>query len=178
MSIRRPDWAESSTLMRNYYDQVWGYPVHDERFLFEMLILEMFQAGLSWEIIWRRRAAFERAFDYFEIDRVAQYGDQAINRLMTDEGIIRNRRKIVATINNAQVIRKMQVQGQSFNDYVWRFVDHHPQRLILNPGESLPTQTVLSRKMAQQMKRDGFKFVGPTIIYSYLTAVGMINARL
>lgn len=178
MKKQRPDWAQTSELMRNYYDQVWGYPVHDDQFLFEMLTLEIFQAGLSWKIIWRRRAAFERAFDHFAIERVAQYTDQDVTRLMADEGIIRNRLKILATINNAQLVRKLQAQGQSLDDYIWSFVDHQAQRLVLKSGETLPAQTDLSRKVARQMKRDGFKFVGPTIIYSYLTAVGLVNARL
>ncbi|MDM8334108.1 DNA-3-methyladenine glycosylase I [Limosilactobacillus panis] len=178
MAKQRPTWAESSDLMRNYYDQLWGYPIHDDRLLFEMLTLELFQAGLSWEIIWRRRAAFEQAFDHFVVRQVASYGETDWVRLMTDAGIIRNRRKIAATINNAQVIKGMQDRGQRFADYLWAFVDHHPQRLRRAADEPMPAQTDLSRRIARQMKRDGFKFVGPTIVYSYITAVGLVNARL
>lgn len=175
---QRPDWAESSDLMQDYYDNLWGFPVHDEQFLFEMLSLELFQAGLSWEIIWKRRAGFERAFDHFEITKVAAYDQSDVERLITDKGIIRNKQKIHAVINNARVVKQMAAAGQSLDDYLWSFVDHQPQRLKLAPGEPLPAQTALSQKMAKQMKKDGFKFVGPTIVYSYITAIGMVNARL
>lgn len=175
---QRPDWAESSDLMQDYYDNLWGFPVHDEQFLFEMLSLELFQAGLSWEIIWKRRAGFERAFDHFEITKVAAYDQSDVERLIADKGIIRNKQKIHAVINNARVVKQMAAAGQSLDDYLWSFVDHQPQRLELAPGEPLPAQTALSQKMAKQMKKDGFKFVGPTIVYSYITAIGMVNARL
>lgn len=178
MMALRPEWAESSELMQDYYDDLWGFPVHDERFLFEMLSLELFQAGLSWEIIWKRRAGFESAFDHFEITKVADYDQADVERLIADKRIIRNKQKIHAVINNARVIQKMAAAGQSFDDYHWNFVDHQAQRLKLAPGEPLPAQTVLSQKIAKQMKKDGFKFVGPTIIYSYITAVGLVNARL
>lgn len=178
MATIRPNWAESSTLMQDYYDHLWGFPVHDDRFLFEMLSLELFQAGLSWEIIWKRRSAFEKVFDHFNIDRVAAYNEDDVERLMKDKGIIRNRLKINAVINNARVIKRILADGQSFDDYVWSFVDHHEQRLRLKPGETLPAQTELSREISKKMKKDGFKFVGPTIVYSYLTAVGLVDARL
>lgn len=178
MAEQRPEWAESSPLMRDYYDQLWGFPVHDDRFLFEMLCLESFQAGLSWEIVWKRRAAFENAFDNFVISKVAVYGDLDEARLLTDKGIIRNKQKIKAAINNARVIERLAAAGQSFDNYVWSFVNHHPKRLQLAPGESLPAQTDLSRAMSKQLKKDGFRFVGPTIIYSYMTAVGLVNARV
>lgn len=177
MATIRPDWAESSALMKDYYDHLWGFSVHDDRFLFEMLSLELFQAGLSWEIIWKRRNAFERAFDHFDIDQVAAYSQKDVERLMADEGIIRNQLKIKAVINNARVVKQLAAGGQSFDDYVWSFVDHQVQRYELKPGEALPAQTILSREISRKMKKDGFKFVGPTIIYSYLTAVGLVNAR-
>lgn len=177
MDISRPDWAQQSFAMQDYYDHYWGLPVHDDRQLFEMLSLELFQAGLSWKTIWERKAAFEKAFADFDIQRVARFDSTDVERLCQDQTIIRNRRKITAVIENARVIRQLQERGQSFSDYVWRFVDYHPQRLILNPGEALPAQTTLSETMAKQFKRDGFKFVGPTIMYSFMTAVGLVNAR-
>lgn len=178
MKNNRPDWANSSMAMQDYYDHYWGFPVHDDRLLFEMLSLEAFQAGLSWTTIWQRRRDFERAFNDFQIKSVAAFGEQDVARLLGDERIIRNQRKINAAINNARIILTLNTAGQSFNDYVWRFVDYAPQRLILNSGEELPVQTALSRQMARQMKKDGFNFVGPTIIYSFMTAVGLVNARL
>ena len=178
MEIKRPTWANTSSAMQDYYDHYWGLPVHDERFLFEMLSLELFQAGLTWSTIWKRRPAFEKAFSDFVVEKVAAFSSGDVDRLLADKRIIRNRRKIMATINNAQVIYKMQQAGQEFDDYIWSFVDHHPQRLILKPGEPLAPWTAASKKMAAQMKKDGFKFMGPTIVYSFMTAVGLVNARL
>lgn len=177
METKRPEWAESSLLMQDYYDHYWGFPVHDERMLFETLCLESFQAGLSWETIWKRRLAFQRAFANFIPAKVVTFNDQDIDRLCQDKSIIRNRRKIMAVINNAQVICRMHQAGQSFDRYVWQFVDNHPQRLILKAGENLPTQTPASQAMSKQFKKDGFKFVGPTTMYSFMTAVGLVNAR-
>ncbi|WP_267202034.1 DNA-3-methyladenine glycosylase I [Limosilactobacillus kribbianus] len=178
MAEKRPAWAQSSLAMQDYYDHYWGLPVHDDRFLFEMLSLELFQAGLSWKTIWLRRLAFEKAFADFQIDQVAQFTAVDAQRLQEDQAIIRNRRKIAAVINNARVVKQLQEAGQDFDSYVWQFVDGQSQRLILAPDESLPAQTDLSKRMAKQMKKDGFKFVGPTTVYSFMTAVGLVNARL
>lgn len=178
MTIKRPAWANHSPEMKEYYDQFWGFPVHNDRFLFEMLSLELFQAGLSWQTIWRRRAAFEKAFANFEVATVADFTAREVDRLCEDKSIIRNRRKIEAVVNNAQVIVRMQEAGKAFNAYIWAFVDNQPQRLKLSPGETLPAQTDLSQKISRQLKKDGFKFVGPTIVYSFMTAVGLVNARL
>lgn len=178
MESKRPAWANSSILMQDYYDHYWGLPVHDDQFLFEMLSLELFQAGLSWQTIWRRRPAFEAAFADFEIATVARFNKNDIDRLCQDKTIIRNRRKIMAVINNAQVIERLQASGHSFDQYVWSFVDGRPQRLVLAPDEVLPAKTVASEQLAKQLKAAGFKFVGPTIVYSFMTAVGLVNARL
>lgn len=163
--------------MQDYYDHYWGFPVHDDRQLFEMLSLELFQAGLTWRTIWDRRAAFERAFANFNVDRVAAFTAADIERLCQDPRIIRNQRKISAVVANARVIQGLYQNGQTFDDYVWRFVDGYPQRLIVQATEPLPAQTAQSRAIAKQFKRDGFKFVGPTIMYSFMTAVGLVNAR-
>ncbi|MFQ9706548.1 MAG: DNA-3-methyladenine glycosylase I [Limosilactobacillus pontis] len=175
--VRRPAWAEQTPAMRDYYDHYWGLPVHDDRQLFEMLSLELFQAGLTWRTIWDRRQSFEHAFANFDVDRVAAFTAADIDRLCQDKTIIRNRRKISAVVVNARVIQGLHRAGQSFDDYVWRFVGYRPQRLILTPTELLPAQTAQSRAMAKQFKADGFKFVGPTIMYSFMTAVGLVNAR-
>lgn len=177
MTIQRPSWANTTPEMQDYYDHYWGFPVHDDHQLFEMLSLELFQAGLSWQTIWQRRAAFQRAFANFEINKVAAFTANDIERLYNDQTIIRNRLKIMAVINNARVIQHLQQAGQSFDEYLWHFVAGKPQRLIISSEEDLPTQTSLSRQIAHQMKADGFKFVGPTIIYSLMTAVGLVNAR-
>lgn len=176
--IKRPAWANSSVEMQEYYDYYWGIPVHDDQQLFEMLSLELFQAGLSWQIIWKRRTAFEQAFSNFAIEEVANFSEVKVKQLCEDASIIRNRRKIEAVVNNAQVVQQLNQAGQSFTDYIWHFVDNHPQRLIIGPNNELPSQTPASVAMAKQMRKDGFKFVGPTIIYSFMTAVGMVNARL
>lgn len=174
----RPAWAEKTKVMQEYYDHYWGLPVHDDRQLFEMLSLELFQAGLTWQTIWQRRSAFLTAFANFDIDTVAAFSEHDINRLCQDQRIIRNRRKIMAVINNAQVILQIRQAGETFDEYIWQFVDHQPQRLQLKPTDLLPAQTAESQAMAKQLKKDGFKFVGPTIVYSFMTAVGLVNARL
>ncbi|MGN1279325.1 MAG: DNA-3-methyladenine glycosylase I [Limosilactobacillus sp.] len=176
-TVKRPAWAEQTPAMQEYYDHYWGRPVHDERQLFAMLSLELFQAGLTWRTIWERRLAFNRAFADFDVDRIAAFTAADVERLCQDKAIIRNRRKIEAVINNAQVVQQMHRAGQSFDDYVWQFVDYQPQRLLLKAGEVLPAQTAASRAMARRFKKDGFKFVGPTIMYSFMTAVGLVNAR-
>lgn len=173
---KRPTWAESSDLMRDYYDHVWGLPDHDERHLFKMLTLELFQAGLSWSTIWQRQGNFDAAFAHFDTAKVAQFDQTDFQRLMADSGIIRNRRKIMATINNARVIEELHANGQHFSDYVWSFVNNQPQRIHLH-GQPLPAQTASSKQMSKQMKQDGFQFVGPTTVYSFMTAVGLVNAR-
>lgn len=177
MKQERPDWARQSVTMQDYYDHYWGLPLHDDQQLFMMLSLELFQAGLSWRTIWERRPAFKEAFADFDIQRVAAFDAADVDRLCQDQAIIRNRRKIVAVIDNAKVIQRMQADGHSFDDYVWRFVDYHPQRLVPQQNTPLPAQTALSRVMAKRFKRDGFKFVGPTIMFSFMTAVGLVNAR-
>lgn len=176
MTSKRPLWAESSELMRTYYDTKWGFPEHDDRELFKMLTLELFQAGLSWSTIWKREKDFERAFADFDAAKVALFDQNDFKRLMNDTTIIRNRRKIMATINNAKIIQELLANGETFNNYVWSFVNYQPQRLRLN-GKQLPAQTSESQKISRKMKADGFQFVGPTIVYSFMTAIGMVNAR-
>lgn len=178
MTLKRPQWANATPEMQDYYDHYWGFPVHDDQQLFAMLSLELFQAGLTWQTIWRRREAFNQAFNNFKIEKVASFTDEDINRLCEDAIIIRNRRKILAVINNAQVILKLRKTGRTFDDYMWHFVDDQPQDLELTTDIKLAPKTPASEEIAKQMRKDGFKFVGPTIICSFMTAVGMVNARL
>ncbi|ANU51637.1 DNA-3-methyladenine glycosylase I [Limosilactobacillus reuteri] len=178
MTLKRPQWANATPEMQDYYDHYWGFPVHDDQQLFAMLSLELFQAGLTWQTIWRRREAFNQAFNNFKVEKVASFTDEDINRLCEDATIIRNRRKILAVINNAQVILKLRKTGRTFDDYMWNFVDDQPQDLGLTTDIKLAPKTPASEEIAKQMRKDGFKFVGPTIIYSFMTAVGMVNARL
>lgn len=172
--MKRPAWAQKTPAMQEYYDYDWGFPVHDDRRLFQMLSMEIFQAGLSGETIWKRHLAF----DNFEIAVVANYDLDDINRLTQDQSIIRNRQKNEVTVNNAQVIRRLQQAQISFGDYIWSFVDHSAPRLVIEADEQMLAQTTDSQKITRQMEKDSFKLVGPTIIYSFMTAVGLVNARL
>lgn len=177
-AIRRPDWATSNSLMQEYYDNQWGIELHDERSLFEMLCLETYQAGLSWQTVLNKKLAFEDAFHHYAIDQVAQMTREEIDTQLNNEKIIRNRLKLNATVNNARAIIRLHEVGQTFDEYIWQFVNNQPQRLIIQHDADLPTQTSLSVQVSKQMKKDGFKFVGPVTIYSYLLAVGVVNARL
>lgn len=173
--ITRPEWAESSPEMQKYYDEQWGIETHDDRQLFEMLCLETYQAGLSWQTVLRKQQAFEAAFFNYDINQVAKMTDTQLEKLLQNPAIIRNRRKLAATINNAQVIQQLPT---SFDEYIWQFVDGKPQRLLVKSAEELPAQTRLSIKVSKQMKKDGFQFVGPVTVYSYLLAIGIVNARV
>jgi DNA-3-methyladenine glycosylase I len=161
--------------MRAYHDEEWGVPLHDSRALWEMLMLEGFQAGLSWSIILRKREAFRKAFKGFDPKKVAKFGEKDIARLMQDEGIVRARAKIVATIEGARIFLEMQrdgkKSGEDFSAWVWGFVRGKP---LQNSGP-VPAQTALSEKISKELKRRGFKFVGPVIVYAWMQAIGMVN---
>ena len=166
----RCQWAESNDLMRAYHDTEWGVPQHDPRMLWEMLMLEGFQAGLSWQIILNKREGFRAAFAGFDPAKVAAYDDSDIERLMADPGIVRARAKIVATIRGAQIYLEM--GPQAFHDYCWSFTDGAP---IVNDGTQWIATSPLSEHISKDMKARGFKFVGPTIVYAWLQAVGIVN---
>ena len=157
--------------MRAYHDEEWGVPQHDSRALWEMLMLEGFQAGLSWSIILRKREAFRRAFKQFDPKKVARFGEKDIARLMQDEGIVRARAKIVATIEGAKIYLAMQKSGEDFAAWVWGFTGGTP---ILNSGP-LPAKSELSEKISKELKLRGFKFVGPVIVYAWMQAVGLVD---
>jgi DNA-3-methyladenine glycosylase I len=170
--IRRCAWAESDALMRAYHDEEWGVPQHDSRMLWEMLMLEGFQAGLAWIIILRKRDAFRKAFAKFDPEKVARFGKRDITRLMGDAGIVRARAKIEATIRGAQLYCEMADAGESFDDFCWSFTKG---KVIKSDGRHLLATTPLSEHISKEMKRRGFKFVGPTIVYAWMQAVGIVN---
>jgi len=164
-------WAESDPLMREYHDTEWGVPVRDSRALWELLMLEGFQAGLSWITVLRKRDAFRKAFKGFDPVKVARFKEADIARLLQDPGIIRSRAKIEATVNAARIYLEMQESGEDFGSFLWGIVGGKP---IQNVGP-LPAQTPLSVEMSMQIKQRGFKFVGPVIVYAFMQAAGMVN---
>ena len=169
MSENRCTWAGSDEVYVRYHDEEWGVPTHDDRELFEMLVLESFQAGLSWITILKKRENFRRAFDDFDVRKVASYDDAKVEELRMNEGIIRHKGKINAAVNNAQVFIKIQDEFGSFDEYIWRFTDGE-----IIKAEFL-TESELSRHISKDLKKRGMKFVGPTIIYSYLESIGVID---
>jgi len=169
---RRCAWAEGDPLMRAYHDEEWGVPQRDSRMLWEMLMLEGFQAGLAWIIVLRKREAFRKAFAGFDPKKVARFSEAKIEHLMADAGIIRARAKIEATIRGAQIFREMEDRGESFGDFCWSFTDG---KVVKGDGRSAIATSPLSEQISKEMKRRGFKFVGPTIVYAWMQAVGIVN---
>lgn len=166
---RRCTWAEGDPLMQAYHDAEWGVPVRDARLLWETLMLEGFQAGLSWQVILRKREAFRAAFAQFDPDRVAAFGPADVERLVADAGIVRSRAKIAATIAGARIYLDMRGRGEDFADFCWSFTDG---RTLRGSGE---TETPLSATISKELKRRGFKFVGPTIVHAWMQAVGIVD---
>ena len=174
----RCEWANSSKEMQAYHDNEWGKISHDENYFFEMLILEGAQAGLSWATIIKRRKNYQQAYENFDVDKVAAFDQIKKDDLLKDSGIIRNHLKIDSSINNAKLIVAMHQKGEKFSDYIWNFVDNQPIINHYSDMSEVPAQTPLSQKISRDLKKRGFKFVGPTIIYSFLQAVGVINDHL
>jgi DNA-3-methyladenine glycosylase I len=175
--MNRCPWAKTDLNIR-YHDAEWGVPIHDDRLLFEFLILEGAQAGLSWETILKKRDNYRAAFDQFDPARIAKYGDKKRQSLLADAGIVRNRLKIDAAIQNAQAFLALQKEGLTFNDYIWSFVDHEPKQNAWQSIQDLPAKTPESDAMCKDLKKRGFKFVGSTICYAFMQAVGMVNDHL
>jgi DNA-3-methyladenine glycosylase I len=175
---RRCDWAESSDAMRAYHDGEWGRPSHDDRYLFEMLLLEGAQAGLSWATILGKREAYRRALDGFDPERIARYGPGKLAGLLADPGIVRNRLKIAGTVTNARAFLAAQQEHGSFARYLWAWVDGTPLDSRPRRLADLPARTELSDWIGKDLKRRGFTFVGSTITYSFLQAVGVVNDHL
>lgn len=169
---RRCGWAVSDPLMRAHHDVEWGVPQHDPRMLWEMLMLEGFQAGLAWIIILRKRDAFRKAFAQFDPHIVARFDENDVARLMADPGIVRAQAKIRATIRGAQIYCEMADRGESFADFCWSFPDG---QVIENPGREWIASSPLSETISKEMKKRGFKFVGPTIVYAWMQALGIVN---
>lgn len=170
-TLERCSWAESDALMREYHDTEWGVPQHDSRALWEMLMLEGFQAGLSWSVILRKREAFRQAFAGFNPAAVAAFTEADTERLLADPGIVRARAKIEATVAGAEIYLAMQAAGEDFSAWLWNMAGHAPPR-----GDGpLLTQSAHSEAMSLALKKRGFKFVGPVIVYAFMQAVGMVN---
>ena len=175
MEVVRCAWCEKDDLYRNYHDQEWGKPIYDDETIFEFLILESFQAGLSWYTILSKRENFRAAFDQFDYQKIAQYSEEKVEELIQNTGIIRNRLKILATINNAQKFMEVQKEFGSFSKYIWGFVNHEP---IVNRPKTLkevPATTEISDALAKDLKKRGFKFMGSTVVYAHMQATGMVN---
>ena len=175
--MKRCDWAGNGKgdLMTHYHDEEWGVPVHDDRLLFEFLILEGAQAGLSWRTILQRRAGYRRAFAGFDPETVAWFDPARAEQLLTDPGIIRNRRKVEAAVANAQAFLQVQGEFGSFDAYIWRFVGGQPRQNAWVSVADVPAETPESVAMSRDLQRRGFRFVGPTICYAFMQAVGMVN---
>lgn len=178
MEITRCNWSLNDTLMVHYHDTEWGVPVRDDNRWFEFIVLDTFQAGLSWKTILHRREGFRDAFDNFDYNKIASYGPHDIERLKVNSSIIRNRLKIEATITNAQAFIKIQKEFGSFNNYIWKFTQN---KVVVNhwqlPGE-VPARTELSDTISKDLKKRGFKFVGSVIVYAFLQAAGIVNDHL
>ena len=172
--MTRCEWARTD-LAIEYHDEEWGVPIHDDRMLFEFLILEGAQAGLSWETILKKRQNYRAAFDGFDARAIARYGQRKIDRLLADPGIVRNRAKVAAAIQNARAFLAVQQEFGSFDSYIWGFVDGRPIKNAWRSLEQLPAQTGESQAMSKGLLKRGFKFVGPTICYAFMQAVGMVN---
>lgn len=176
--LPRCKWPGSDPLYIEYHDHEWGVPLKDSRALFEMLQLEGAQAGLSWITILRKRENYRRAFDGFDPAKIARYTPARIEKLMSDEGIVRNRLKIEGVVASAKAYLALEKEGHAFSDFIWGFVDGKPIINRLKPGGPLPAETEISRAMSKALKKRGFKFVGPTIVYAFMQAVGMVNDHL
>jgi DNA-3-methyladenine glycosylase I len=174
-SVNRCPWTGEDPLYIEYHDTEWGLPLHDDLRLFEMLILEGAQAGLSWITILRKREAYRAAFDGFDPAAVARYDEAKIAELLDNPGIVRNQLKIRAAVTNAQAYLAIQGEFGSFDKYIWGFVDGQPLINQWRAGDSLPAETPLSQAISQDLKARGFKFVGPTIMYAHMQATGMVN---
>ena len=171
-------WTGDDTLMIEYHDREWGVPVHDDRTLFEFLLLEGAQAGLSWTTILRKRENYRAAFDGFDFEKVSRYGDDDVTRLLADAGIVRNRQKVASAIQNAKSFLAIREEFGSFDAYQWRFVDGTPVVNSWTSLDDIPAVSPASEAFSKDLRSRGFKFAGPTIMYAHMQAVGMVNDHL
>ena len=174
----RCSWVGTDKLYIKYHDEEWGVPVYDDSTLFEFLILETFQAGLSWITILKKRENFRKAFDNFDFKKIAKYSNQQYECLLQNKGIIRNKLKIKATITNAQAFIKVQEEFGSFSKYYWAFVDEKPIQNSFEMESEIPSNSDLSDRISKDLKKRGFKFIGSTVIYAYMQATGMVNDHI
>ncbi|MCK5829129.1 MAG: DNA-3-methyladenine glycosylase I [Methylococcales bacterium] len=173
--MKKCQWAVSSKLEEKYHDLEWGVPIHDDRLLFEFLILEGAQAGLSWSTILNKREGYRKAFDNFDAQLIAQYDEEKIQQLLNNPEIVRNKLKVNAAINNAQVFLAIQKEYGSFDRYIWQFVGRKSIQNRWQQLSQIPAITLESEKMSKNLKKEGFKFIGETICYAFMQAVGMVN---
>ncbi len=171
----RCQWSLGDELYKRYHDEEWGVPLHDDRMLFEFLVLEGAQAGLSWITVLKKRPAYRAAFDGFDYARVAQYDAGKVSSLLEKSGIIRNELKVRSAIRNARAFIRVREEFGTFNDYIWGFVDGRPVQNAWTDLSRVPAQTPLSKKISMDLRRRGFNFVGPTIVYAHMQATGMVN---
>ena len=177
--LRRCDWCLKDDIYKHYHDTVWGVPEHDDQRLFAKLILDGAQAGLSWYTILIRTESYAKAFDHWDAEKIARYGPKDVERLMNDPGIIRNRAKVTSAITNAQAyLRIMEGDKGSFNDFLWRHVDHEPVVNHWTELKQVPASTPISDALSKDLKKAGFSFVGTTIVYAFMQAVGMVDDHL
>jgi DNA-3-methyladenine glycosylase I len=175
MIKKRCGWCSTDPIYIEYHDKEWGRPLHDDRALFEFLILEGAQAGLSWLTVLKKRDNYRQAFDNFDAARIARYNDKKVKQLLSDEGIIRNRLKIASAILNAKAFLAVRKEFGTFDKYIWQFVDGKPQKNSFPHYKKLPAKTPQSDAMSRDLKKRGFNFVGSTICYAFMQAVGMVN---
>ena len=175
---KRCPWCEGDALYEQYHDKEWGVPIFDDLKLFEFLTLETFQAGLSWITILRKREHFRKAFDQFDYEKVACYGDEKINALLNNQSIIRNKQKIKAAVNNAQRFIGIRQEHGTFSQYIWDFVGGKPLQNSFKTLEEIPAKTALSERISKDLKQNSFQFVGPTVVYAHMQATGMVNDHL
>ena len=168
-------WCGTDELYQKYHDEEWGKPVYDDETIFEFLVLESFQAGLSWITILRKRENFRKAFDNFDYQKIANYPDEKVEELMQDAGIIRNRLKILATISNAQKFIETQKEFGSFSNYIWGFIGGKPIINLPKTLKDVPATTEISDKLAKDLKKRGFKFLGSTVVYAHMQATGLVD---
>ena len=177
-NANRCSWCGNDPLYVAYHDEEWGVPVYDDQTLFEFLILEGAQAGLSWSTILNKREGYRRAFDRFDVEKVARYDGVKISALLNDPGIVRNQLKVGSAVTNAQAFLKIQNEWGDFSDYIWSFVDGRPIQNSWRSLSEIPARTPIAETLSKDLKKRGFRFVGPTIVYAHMQATGMVNDHL
>jgi len=177
-NTNRCSWCGADPLYVAYHDEEWGVPVYDDRTLFEFLILEGAQAGLSWSTILNKREGYRRAFDGFDVEKVARYDGTKISALLTDPGIVRNQLKVGSAVTNAQAFLKIQNEWGNFSEYIWSFVDGRPIQNSWRSLSEIPAKTPIAEALSKDLKKRGLRFVGPTIVYAHMQATGMVNDHL